>query len=78
MCVCASLDINGNTVQDGNTRDMVFSVPSLVSFISSFMTLNPGDIIMTGTPEGVGPIKDGDELVCFMGNEERMRLEVRQ
>jgi 2-keto-4-pentenoate hydratase/2-oxohepta-3-ene-1,7-dioic acid hydratase in catechol pathway len=52
--------VNGDMRQMASTRDMVFSVRQLVAFISSVMTLEPGDIIMTGTPAGVGPLKDGD------------------
>ena len=48
------LKLNGKMLQDGNTDDMVFQVPTLVSYISQFMTLLPGDIISTGTPAGVG------------------------
>jgi 2,4-didehydro-3-deoxy-L-rhamnonate hydrolase len=48
------LSVNGNLMQDGNTSDMIFDVPYLVSYISQFMTLLPGDIISTGTPAGVG------------------------
>jgi 2-keto-4-pentenoate hydratase/2-oxohepta-3-ene-1,7-dioic acid hydratase in catechol pathway len=46
--------------QDGNTKDMAFDVPTLVAYISNVMTLEPGDLILTGTPEGVGPIRAGD------------------
>lgn len=49
--------VNGEVVQDGNTRDMIFSVPDLVSRISRTFTLNPGDVIATGTPEGVGYVR---------------------
>jgi 2-keto-4-pentenoate hydratase/2-oxohepta-3-ene-1,7-dioic acid hydratase in catechol pathway len=56
------LRINGDTRQDGNTRDMIFDVPSLVAYASNSMTLEPGDVILTGTPEGVGPLSDGDEV----------------
>jgi 2-keto-4-pentenoate hydratase/2-oxohepta-3-ene-1,7-dioic acid hydratase in catechol pathway len=63
------LKVNGKTFQDGNTDDMVFQVPTLVSYISQFMTLLPGDIISTGTPAGVGLgfnppifIKSGDVI----------------
>jgi 2,4-didehydro-3-deoxy-L-rhamnonate hydrolase len=49
--------VNGETVQDGNTRDMVFSVPELLSRISRTLTLEPGDVIATGTPEGVGYVR---------------------
>ncbi|RMG76651.1 MAG: FAA hydrolase family protein [Chloroflexi bacterium] len=52
--------INGQTVQKSNTSYMVFDVPTLIAFISSIMTLNAGDIIMTGTPEGVSELHDGD------------------
>ncbi|MED5462628.1 MAG: fumarylacetoacetate hydrolase family protein, partial [Pseudomonadota bacterium] len=48
------LDVNGERLQDGNTANLIFSVPSLVSYLSRFMTLEPGDIISTGTPAGVG------------------------
>ncbi len=48
------LSVNGKTMQDNNTDDMIFEVPFLVSYISQFMTLLPGDVISTGTPAGVG------------------------
>jgi len=54
--------VNGQMRQMGSTRDMVFTVPHLVAFISSVMTLEPGDVILTGTPAGVGPLVDGDEV----------------
>ena len=54
--------LNGELVQDGSTKDMVFDVPALVSYVSSVMTLLPGDVILTGTPQGVGPMKVGDEV----------------
>ena len=54
--------LNGDLVQDGTTRDLVFDVPTLVAHISSVMTLLPGDVILTGTPEGVGPMDVGDEV----------------
>jgi 2-keto-4-pentenoate hydratase/2-oxohepta-3-ene-1,7-dioic acid hydratase in catechol pathway len=56
------LRVNGDTRQDGNTRDMIFDVPSLVAYASQSMTLEPGDVILTGTPEGVGPLSHGDEV----------------
>jgi len=52
--------LNGQVRQDGNSHDLVFSVPSIVAYLSRHMTLLPGDLIMTGTPAGVGPIKPGD------------------
>ncbi len=54
--------LNGNIVQECNTRDMLFSPFELVSFASSIMTLHPGDVILTGTPAGVGKIQEGDEI----------------
>lgn len=54
--------VNGEIRQDSHTRHLLFPVPFLVSFISNVMTLLPGDVIMTGTPEGVGPLRPGD--VC--------------
>ena len=54
--------LNGDTKQDGTTRDLVFDVPTLVAHISSVMTLLPGDVILTGTPDGVGPMEVGDEV----------------
>jgi len=55
--------VNGELRQEGNTADLIFDVFYLVSFISKIMTLEPGDIILTGTPSGVGPLNDGDEVV---------------
>jgi 2-keto-4-pentenoate hydratase/2-oxohepta-3-ene-1,7-dioic acid hydratase in catechol pathway len=55
--------VSGQPRQMASTRDMVFSVGTLIAFISSVMTLEPGDILFTGTPAGVGPLKDGDEVV---------------
>ena len=55
--------LNGVVKQSSNTRNFITSVPKLVSFISQVMTLFPGDIILTGTPEGVGPMQPGDEVI---------------
>jgi 2-keto-4-pentenoate hydratase/2-oxohepta-3-ene-1,7-dioic acid hydratase in catechol pathway len=52
--------LNGNTVQDSNTRHMIFPIPEIIAFISKNFTLMPGDVIATGTPAGVGPIQPGD------------------
>jgi 2,4-didehydro-3-deoxy-L-rhamnonate hydrolase len=58
------LTVNGQPRQRSNTQRMVFDVQRLIEFASSFYTLYPGDIIMTGTPEGVGPVVAGDEIQC--------------
>jgi 2-keto-4-pentenoate hydratase/2-oxohepta-3-ene-1,7-dioic acid hydratase in catechol pathway len=54
--------LNGDLKQDGSTKDMVFDIPALIAHITSVMTLLPGDVILTGTPEGVGPMNPGDEV----------------
>jgi 2-keto-4-pentenoate hydratase/2-oxohepta-3-ene-1,7-dioic acid hydratase in catechol pathway len=54
--------LNGEVRQDARTADLIFDVPTLVSHVSSFMTLLPGDVILTGTPGGVGPMRPGDEV----------------
>lgn len=58
--------LNGDVVQDGTTADMVFDVPTLIAAVSAVMTLLPGDVILTGTPEGVGPMQPGDEVEVFI------------
>lgn len=57
-----SCRVNGEVKQKGNTSDLVFGPPALVAFISSVMTLLPGDVILTGTPAGIGPLADGDTV----------------
>jgi 2-keto-4-pentenoate hydratase/2-oxohepta-3-ene-1,7-dioic acid hydratase in catechol pathway len=61
-------EINGRVVQHSNTSDMIFDVPTLVSFVSSVCTLDPGDLIYTGTPSGVSPIHPGDEVTVALGD----------
>jgi len=56
--------VNGVVTQRGNTRDLIFDIPFLIEYLSGFMTLGPGDVILTGTPEGVVDVKPGDEVVC--------------
>lgn len=55
--------VNGKITQEGNTRDMIFDIPALIAYLSDFMTLLPGDIILTGTPEGLAGVKAGDEVI---------------
>ena len=55
--------VNGRVTQEGNTRDMIFDIPALIAYLSGFMTLSPGDIILTGTPEGLADVKPGDEVI---------------
>lgn len=70
-CIATDLDgnalairarLNGTTVQDSNTNDLIFNVGALIEHISNVMTLEPGDVIITGTPAGVGPLKAGDVI----------------
>ena len=67
------LDINGRTVQEGCTSDMLYRIDELVSYISQFFTLKTGDLLYTGTPVGVGPVKIDDHLEGWL--EERKVLE---
>ena len=55
--------VNGRVTQEGNTRDMIFDIPALIEYLSEFMTLQAGDIILTGTPEGLADVQVGDEVV---------------
>ncbi|KAK9669543.1 hypothetical protein RND81_13G138200 [Saponaria officinalis] len=58
------LEVDGELRQKGSTKDMIFTIPFLISHISSFMTLMEGDVILTGTPEGIGPVKPGQKLTA--------------
>src|SRR5277367_2350639 len=55
--------VNGKVTQEGNTRDMIFDIPALIAYLSEFMTLSPGDVILTGTPEGLANVVAGDEVI---------------
>jgi len=72
-----SLKVNGNVRQSSNTKNMVFSVEEIIEFISSIMTLKPGDLIMTGTPEGVGEIHRGDVLEAELGDICFLKVDVK-
>ena len=71
------LEKNGITVQSGNTRDFLTPLEELIAFISTYFTLKKGDIIFTGTPAGVGPVKPGDSLEGFLNDDSRLRLNIR-
>jgi 2-keto-4-pentenoate hydratase/2-oxohepta-3-ene-1,7-dioic acid hydratase in catechol pathway len=60
------LDLNEKTVQQSNTSDMIFGINEIVSYVSKFFTLKTGDLIFTGTPSGVGPLKRNDHLVAYL------------
>jgi 5-oxopent-3-ene-1,2,5-tricarboxylate decarboxylase/2-hydroxyhepta-2,4-diene-1,7-dioate isomerase len=63
MALALSTTVNGKRTQSGSTRDMIFDVPFLVEYFSAFMTLQPGDLILTGTPDGVVDCQPGDVVV---------------
>ena len=72
-----SLDINGKKVQSGNTSQMLFSFEHIISYVSRFMTLKTGDLIYTGTPAGVGPVKIGDRLEGWLEGEKLMDFAIK-
>jgi 2-keto-4-pentenoate hydratase/2-oxohepta-3-ene-1,7-dioic acid hydratase in catechol pathway len=71
------LDVNGERRQDGNTRQMIRGVAALIEYASSFYTLYPGDMFLTGTPAGVGPLHPGDALTASIEKIGTMRVKVR-
>lgn len=72
-----SLLINGNTVQKGNTKDLLFSFEQVIAYVSGFVTLKTGDLIYTGTPEGVGQVNIGDRLEAFIENQKLLACEIK-
>ena len=70
------LTVNGKVRQKANTRDLIMDVPALIAFASTYYTLHPGDVIFTGTPEGVGPIVPGDKLAASCDGIGEMVVEV--
>lgn len=72
------LTVNGEVRQHGTTADMIFSVANLVAYCSRIFTLMPGDLIYTGTPEGVGPVEDGDMLEATITDLPALRVKVRR
>ncbi|MEI6577200.1 MAG: fumarylacetoacetate hydrolase family protein [Bacteroidota bacterium] len=71
------LDINGKTVQKGNTADMIFKIDRLISHVSQFLTLKTGDLIYTGTPAGVGPVKINDHLEGWIGERKMLSFDIK-
>ena len=69
--------VNGEERQRGSSADMVFPIPTLLAYISRIMTLEPGDVVATGTPAGVGPLRDGDEVEIEVVGVSRVRNPVR-
>lgn len=71
------LDLNGKTVQNGDSGDMIFSFDKIIVYISKFITLKMGDLIFTGTPAGVGPVKIGDHLEGYLEDRKMLDFNVR-
>ena len=71
------LEKNGDTVQVGNSKDMLFNFDKVISYISQFYTLKIGDLIYTGTPAGVGQVNNGDILKGFIGTQKMFEVKVR-
>ena len=72
-----SLDKNSERVQVGRVADMIFSIEDILCYVSKFFTLNVGDMIYTGTPEGVGPVKIGDILEGYIGDQKLLSCEIK-
>ncbi|MGV8964345.1 MAG: fumarylacetoacetate hydrolase family protein [Candidatus Saccharimonadaceae bacterium] len=71
------LDINSTRVQQGNTRDMIYSVDKIISYVSQFFTLKIGDLIFTGTPAGVGPVSIDDHLEGYVENQKLLDFNIK-
>ena len=71
------LNIDGKKVQQGHTADMIFKVDDIVSYVSQFMTLKMGDLIFTGTPSGVGPVRIGQHLQGYIGEDKLLDFYIR-
>ena len=71
------LDINGNTVQKGNSGDMIYSIDKIIAFVSQFFTLKIGDLIFTGTPAGVGNISINDNLIGYIGDKKLLDFKIK-
>ncbi|MFH1321483.1 MAG: fumarylacetoacetate hydrolase family protein [Bacteroidota bacterium] len=71
------LNKNGETVQRGNTKNMLFSFDQIITYISKFFTLKTGDLIFTGTPSGVGTVEIGDHLECYIEEEKLLEFNVK-
>ena len=72
-----SLQKNGEQVQLGNSKEMCFNFDAIITYISKFYTLKIGDLIYTGTPEGVGPVVAGDKLKGFIGEKEMFKVVIK-
>jgi 2-keto-4-pentenoate hydratase/2-oxohepta-3-ene-1,7-dioic acid hydratase in catechol pathway len=72
-----SLKKNEELVQQGCSADMIFSIDKIIAYVSQFVSLKIGDLIFTGTPEGVGPVQIGDRLTAFLGEREMFSFDIK-
>ena len=72
-----SLELNGTEVQKGNTSNMLWKINDLISYISTYFTLKIGDIIFTGTPQGVGSIKENDVILGYLEGKEAFSIKIK-
>jgi len=71
------MELNGNKVQEGNSGDLIFSFEKVIAYVSKFMTLRTGDLIFTGTPAGVGPVKIGDKLEAYLEDKLMLKCQIK-
>lgn len=71
------MELNGKTVQQGNSADMIFSIDKIIAYVSQFFTLKIGDLIFTGTPAGVGPVAVGDNIKAYLNNQLMLDFDIK-
>jgi 2-keto-4-pentenoate hydratase/2-oxohepta-3-ene-1,7-dioic acid hydratase in catechol pathway len=71
------MDMNGERKQTGHTADMIHTIDHIIAYASKFFTLKTGDLIFTGTPVGVGPVKEGDIIDAYIGERKLLNLKVK-
>lgn len=72
-----SLQVNGNIVQEGNSRDMIHNIDEIIAYVSQFFTLKMGDILYTGTPAGVGPVAIDDHITGYLDNRKVLEFNIK-
>jgi 2-keto-4-pentenoate hydratase/2-oxohepta-3-ene-1,7-dioic acid hydratase in catechol pathway len=71
------MNLNGERKQTGHTADMIHSIDRIIAHASKFFTLKTGDLIFTGTPVGVGPVKEGDKIEAYIGEQKLLDLRIK-
>ncbi len=72
-----SLQVNGTTVQEGNTCDMIHSIDNIIAYVSQFFTLKMGDMLYTGTPSGVGPVNINDHITGYLNGKKVLEFNIK-